>query len=415
MRFSITVSTLLIGVVAAVPLSKRTVNFSWGSENVRGVNLGGWLVLEPWITPSIFQQFPGHETVDEWTLCQNHPDTAHGILKQHWDNWVSLSDFQTIANAGFNTVRIPVGYWAFQKFNDPYIQGAAPYLDEAISWARQTGLKVWIDLHGAPGSQNGFDNSGHNGTVGWGTGSTVADTLSVIQQIANKYAQDQYQDVVVAIEVLNEPLATSIAGGLDTVLGYYDNAYGDIRSISDTEVMVHDAFQTGTTFNDVLTSSGGNVVIDHHEYQVFTEELINLSPDEHVQYVCSNANTYASNVDHWVVVGEWSAAMTDCAPALNGYGLGSRWEGSYPLTGAVPSTRSCGDINFIDTWNQTTKDNTQRFIEAQLDVYETQTQGFVFWNFKTEASAEWDLERLLNAGVFPSLVNRQPTGSLCST
>ena len=169
--------------------------------------------------------------------------------------------------------------WAFQKFNDPYIQGAAPYIDQAISWARQTGLKVWIDLHGAPGSQNGFDNSGHNGTVGWGTGSTVADTLSVIQQIANKYAQDQYQDVVAAIEVLNEPLATSIAGGLNTVLGYYDNAYGDVRSISDTEVMLHDAFQTGTTFNDVLTNSGGNVVIDHHEYQVFTEELINLSPD----------------------------------------------------------------------------------------------------------------------------------------
>lgn len=156
---------------------------------------------------------------------------------------------------------------------------SAPYIDSAISWARQTGLKVWIDLHGAPGSQNGFDNSGHNGTVGWGTGSTVSDTLSVIQQIANKYAQKQYQDVVAAIEVLNEPLATSVAGGLNTVLGYYDNAYGDIRSVSDTEVMVHDAFQTGSSLNNVLTSSGGNVVIDHHEYQVFTEELINLSPD----------------------------------------------------------------------------------------------------------------------------------------
>ena len=26
---------------------KRGVNFNWGSEKVRGVNLGGWLVLEP--------------------------------------------------------------------------------------------------------------------------------------------------------------------------------------------------------------------------------------------------------------------------------------------------------------------------------------------------------------------------------
>lgn len=47
--------------------------------------------------------------------------------------------------------------WAYKKFdNDPYIQGAAPYIDKAIDWARQTGLKVWIDLHGAPLSQNGY-------------------------------------------------------------------------------------------------------------------------------------------------------------------------------------------------------------------------------------------------------------------
>ena len=305
--------------------------------------------------------------------------------------------------------------WAFQKFNDPYVQGAAPYIDNAISWAKETGLKVWIDLHGAPGSQNGYDNSGHNGTIGWGDGSTVADTRSVIQQIANKYARQEYQDTVVAIEVLNEPQSTEVNGGPDTVVQYYKDAYGDISVVSDTPVMLHDGFQNGTFWDGILTAPGAkNVVIDHHEYQVFTNELINLSADEHVQFVCSNAGTYSANTDHWVVVGEWSAAMTDCAAALNGYGLGSRWEGSYPLSGAVPSTRSCGDINYIDTWNQTLKDNTRRYIEAQLDVYEQQTQGWVFWNFKTEASAEWDLERLLTAGVFPSLQGRQ-SSSLCST
>ena len=34
---------------------------------------------------------------------------AADILKKHWDTWVSLADFQKIAKAGFNTVRIPVG------------------------------------------------------------------------------------------------------------------------------------------------------------------------------------------------------------------------------------------------------------------------------------------------------------------
>ena len=29
------------------------------NNQIRGVNLGGWMVLEPWITPSLFYQFLG--------------------------------------------------------------------------------------------------------------------------------------------------------------------------------------------------------------------------------------------------------------------------------------------------------------------------------------------------------------------
>lgn len=34
------------------------LKFNFGGEKVRGVNLGGWFVLEPWITPSIFEATP---------------------------------------------------------------------------------------------------------------------------------------------------------------------------------------------------------------------------------------------------------------------------------------------------------------------------------------------------------------------
>lgn len=239
-------------------------------------------------------------------------------------------------------------------------------------------------MHGAPGSQNGYDNSGHNGSVGWnndGT-NTVADTRSVIQQIANKYAAAHYQDVVVGLEILNEPLASKINGGVEAVMQYYKDGYGDVRTVSDTPVILHDAFQNGSVWDGTLKSSDAQgIVIDHHEYQCFTNEFLDLSAQGHVDKVCSNAAVYASNVDHWVVVGEWSAAMTDCAAALNGYGLGSRWEGNYP--GTTSTGRSCGGINFIDTWNQTMKDNTRRYIEAQLDVFEQQTKGWVVCQLRT--------------------------------
>ncbi len=41
------------------------------------------------------------------------------------------------------------------------------YLKRLLQWADEIGLKILLDLHGAPGSQNGFDNSGRRGDVHW--------------------------------------------------------------------------------------------------------------------------------------------------------------------------------------------------------------------------------------------------------
>ncbi|KAL9022178.1 MAG: hypothetical protein Q9185_000578 [Variospora sp. 1 TL-2023] len=380
-----------------IPIYQRDVDFQWGTTKVRGVNIGGWLLLEPWITPSIFQALDG-SVVDEYTLCEK-VGNASDILKQHWDSFVSLRDFQKIKNAGFNTVRIPIGYWAYKKYNnDPYIQGAAPYMDKAIGWARQTGLKVWIDLHGAPLSQNGFDNSGQlikkPDIPGWTQGDSIDATLAVIQLIANKYAQQSYQDVVVAIELLNEPLAESLTGGTNAVIQYYNDGYGNVRKISNTPVMIHDAFQNGSFWSGVLAPPDiSGVIVDHHEYQ------------EHRQFVCTNSATY-QDTNHWTVVAEWSAAMTDCAAGLNGWQVGARYDGWYPDSNRIGS---CDNINYIDTWSDQFKNDTQLYIAAQISVFEQKTEGWVFWNFKTEASPEWDLFRLLDNKIFP-----QPLDSLSS-
>jgi glucan 1,3-beta-glucosidase len=58
-----------------------------------------------------------------------------------------------ISTSGFNVVRIPVGYWAYDTLGSPYVSGAGVYIDAAVDWARSLGLKIIVDLHGAPGSQ----------------------------------------------------------------------------------------------------------------------------------------------------------------------------------------------------------------------------------------------------------------------
>jgi len=172
-----------------------------------------------------------------------------------WDSWCTFADFQKIADAGFNMVRIPIGYWAYSlDAGEPYTQGAAPYIDAAIDWARSTGLKIILDLHGAPGSQNGFDNSGRRiSTPGWQQGDTTAQTLAVLKTMTDKYAQTEYQDVVVSIELLNEPLSSAL--NFDELKQFYRDGFNQVRDVSNTPVMLHDAFVAPSTWNGFLSVS----------------------------------------------------------------------------------------------------------------------------------------------------------------
>lgn len=136
-----------------------------------------------------------------------------------------------------------------------------------------------------------------------------------------------------------------------------------------------------------------------------------MQPYQHRQFVCNNVASYSQHRDKWLVVGEWSAAMTDCAVSLNGYGIGARYDGTYP---GSTFRGSCADVNSIDRWTQTFRDDTRMYVEAQLDVYELYSQGWIFWNFKTEGSPEWDLFRLLDAGLFPQPLSDRRFGRACA-
>jgi glucan 1,3-beta-glucosidase len=305
-------------------------------------------------------------------------------------------------------VRIPIGYWAYADFGRPYVQGAAPYIDKAIGWARSTGLKIIIDLHGAPKSQNGWEHSGHIvSKPGWGDADSISMTMRVMQSIT-KYAAASYQDVVIAIELLNEPLLSALDP--NAVKSYYQQAYALIRKTSDTPVLLHDGFWAPSYWNGFMSANTAqNVIIDHHEYQVFDPNLNAMTPAQHNQQVCASTKAFTGS-DKWEVVGEWGAAMTDCATNLNGRGAGHRYDGSWPGSWYIGS---CADRNDITKWSQSRKDDYRHYIEAQMDSYESKTNGWIFWNFKTEGNAEWDLYRLMDAGVFPQPMNARKFARVC--
>lgn len=86
---------------------------------VRGTCLGGWLVLEPWITPSLFYQFlGGHEgstAMDMYSFCNVlGPEEGNKQLRRHWDAWVTEEIIAELALVGkVNSLRLPVGDWMY--------------------------------------------------------------------------------------------------------------------------------------------------------------------------------------------------------------------------------------------------------------------------------------------------------------
>ncbi|KAJ6520131.1 glycoside hydrolase family 5 protein [Mycena sanguinolenta] len=381
--------------------------FPYGSQKVRGVNLGGWLVLEPWITPSLFSNTDNNNIVDEWTFGSlQSKATATAALAAHWNTWITESDFAAIAAAGLNHVRLPIGYWAWDvSGGEPYIQGQLVYLNNAVTWASNHGLKLIVDLHGAPGSQNGFDNSGHRGDATWAnagsSGSNVQRTNAVIKKIAALYKNNP--SVVPIIAPLNEPAGFDGGNWLAVIKQYWLDSYGNIRypfgtsAQSNTVVLIHDAFQPLSYWNNFLTPPYQGVAMDTHIYTIFSQAEEQMTMSQHINTVCAK-QSQLSSFDLWVIVGEWTPAHTDCAQDLLGRGAGSRYDGSYPGSTRVGSCS--GLTGKASSFSSSYKTFLRQSWEAQVISYE-KGQGWIQWTWKTESADEWSYQAGLANGWIP--------------
>ena len=95
-------------------------------------------------------------------------------------------------------MRIPLGHWIFgppypyhRSYGanpHPFVEGGIDVLDRALDWAAEFGLRVVLDLHAAPGCQNGFDNGGIKDVCEWHTREEyLAHSVDVLGRLAARY------------------------------------------------------------------------------------------------------------------------------------------------------------------------------------------------------------------------------------
>ena len=270
------------------------LNETWlyGTMPIRGINVGGWLSLEPFITPSLFNYQSNLKIVDEYSLTQHlGPSQAAKTLEKHYSSFINEQSFVEIQAAGFDHVRIPYSYWAITTYpGDPYVAKISwRYLLRGIEYARKYGLRVNLDLHGAPGSQNGWNHSGRQGVIGWLNGTdgnlNAQRTLDLHDQISTFFAQPRYKNVIAIYGLVNEPKMTKLP--VEPVLSWTTSAIQIVRKNG-----IQQTIAFGDGFLGIPNWQGklqgiDNLVMDAHQYVIFNVDQIAFSHQKKISFACS--------------------------------------------------------------------------------------------------------------------------------
>lgn len=245
-------------------------------QKIKGVNLGNWLVLE------------------------------HGV----------------------NLVRIPVPYFIFG--DRPPFHGCVEYLDKAFDWAEKHDIRILIDLHTVPYSQNGYDNGGLTGVCKWYKHpDEVAFAYRVLDRLAERYGT---REGLYGIEVLNEPISFLVwisspsrtqvkdkkeaRGSWYVPMGFLKNFYKESyrqlrkRLPEDMVIVFHDGFRLGRWKDFFVKNGMKNVVLDTHIYVFAMEMFVPIHrPWVYKLYIASQKRLVEKAAKYTpVVVGEWCIA-----------------------------------------------------------------------------------------------------------
>lgn len=386
--------------------------------NIKGVNLGNWLVLEKWMSPALFE---GTTAEDEYYLpTQLSPEAYEARIKIHRSEYITERDFVTIKSMGMESVRIPVPYFIFGD-RKPFI-GCIEELDKAFNWAEKYGLTILIDLHTVPLSQNGFDNGGISGVCKWAQNpDEVEFALSVLERLAKRYGN---RKGLFGIQPLNEPITENMWETMDIQNRYapadqemakgsapitmkflrqfYLDAYDRISAYmpKDKYVVIHDGFELMEWKDFMQEEKYSNVILDTHQYLMVAEARgCSQTIEGYLKYIREELEPQITEMERYfpVICGEWCL--------FNSLACGCDTKGGQSVLNGVEGSRQ---ESFSP---EKKKEIYEALAKAQLELWE-KGSGYYYWSYKLLTDTvntpgwigwdSWDLGRCYNFGWFPA-------------
>jgi hypothetical protein len=268
---------------------------------LRGVNLGAWLVME--------SHFAGFEFADERGLFDTfsqrlgRPD-AQRVIEAWRANWITADDFRRVANLGFNHVRVPFGYWLLEDDAAPgkYLPSGWTWLDRVVEWSEQAGIYCVLDLHGAPGGQSDAEHTGQKGRNGlWRDPKMIKRATDLWEAIARRY---KGRSNIAAFDTLNEPMGAPGNEPIAAVQLAFAEAIH--RADGDRVIIIEDGYRGLDKLPKPPGKFRDSLAVSLHVYPTMQKEG---SPELHEAFFRERPAIYErelKRLDAPLYVGEWS-------------------------------------------------------------------------------------------------------------
>ena len=232
---------------------------------LRGFGLGGWLVPEGYMlhNQAWIAGFESPTEIENHVIDLIGVDAAENFWDLYRENYVAQADIDQIADWGFNHIRVPFHYKQFYDSTGTETPMGYAIIDELITWCEPYNMYIILDMHCAPGGQNGGPISDSDGTARlWLEESNKELTIQIWKEIATYYSNNT---LIGGYDLINEPV---LPGGvsLEEFKQLYVDITNAIREVDTNHLLFIEGNWYGTDFAGLTPPWDENMSYSFHKY-----------------------------------------------------------------------------------------------------------------------------------------------------
>jgi len=238
---------------------------------LRGIGLGGWMLLEPYMFQ--LSEVAGNQTDIKSKISRLiGQKNCDELYTRFLDNMITEKDIEALKKWGFNSVRLPMHYNLFSLPVDKepvagqntWLETGFKLTDNLLSWCRKNNIYLILDLHATPGGQGNDRPIADIDTLKprlWQSEANQMKTIALWKKLAEKYKDEEW---IGGYDLINE--TNYKLEGNEALKKLFLEITQEIRKVDKKHIIFIEGNQFANDFTGLTPPWDNNMIYSFHKY-----------------------------------------------------------------------------------------------------------------------------------------------------